>query len=101
MRVSSGPPGYVAEEVTENESDWESFGDSSDNHDGSYRLNGNPGSVNDFVRSTQNWTLPIFASATFDAGWNSYYPLIEIVEAEHESAIPDIGGLSNYLPSSS
>jgi hypothetical protein len=45
-------------------------------------LNGNPGLVDDFVRTEDSWTLPAFASAIFEAGWSESYPLIEYVGGE-------------------
>jgi hypothetical protein len=101
LQIGSTPPGYVADEP-ESESlsnGWSIFGDTSNNRDGSYRLNGNPGAVNDFVRTDEECTRPCFGSATFDAGWNQYYPLIEFVDDEGLTrGIYDIGGYFNYKP---
>jgi hypothetical protein len=108
LKVGSAPPGFVAADSTNttdpeaDTEDWTTFGDTTNNGDGSFRLNGNPGAVNDFVRTESEWSRPAFASATFDGGWDSYYPLIEFVGSPgKESAIPDIGGYSNYKPSAS
>jgi hypothetical protein len=48
---------------------WLPFGDTDINEDGTIRLNGNPGSVNDFVRTEESWSAPAYAEVTFDAGW--------------------------------
>jgi hypothetical protein len=105
LKVGRAPPGVNGEEEEESPASsvgWVTYGDTTAHSDGSYRLNGNPGSVNDFVRSAESHNRPIYASATFDAGWKDYYPLIEIVGGEGlTSAIPDIGGYSNYKPLSS
>jgi hypothetical protein len=109
LMVGDAPPGVVTVAndttnltVTPAASGWSTFGDTEDNGDGSFRLNGNPGAVNDFVRTDDEWSRPAFASATFDGGWDSYYPLIEFVGSPgKESAILDIGGYSNYKPSAS
>lgn len=85
-------------EVEQQDAAWTGYGDVSDNGDGSWRLNGNPGSVGDFVRTDDSWDRPVFASVTFDAGWETFYPLIEFVPNELTFSIPDIGGLSNYKP---
>jgi hypothetical protein len=104
LTISNYPPGYTPPvvEPTAPESSWVTYGDTSANDDGSYRLNGNPGAVNDFVRTENEWSRPAYAEATFDAGWNEFYPLIEFVASPGKvSAIPDIGGYSNYKPDSS
>jgi hypothetical protein len=48
----SPPTGYEVE--------WNMYGDTYDLGNGNYSLNGNPGSINDFIRTKDNYTRPVY-----------------------------------------
>jgi hypothetical protein len=108
LKIASSPSGEDVPENTntteEGEANafWTTLGDTEDFRNGSFRLSGNPGAVDDFVRTNSSWSRPAFGSATFNVGWEDRYPLIEFVCGEaKDSGIPDIGGYSNYKPTMS
>jgi hypothetical protein len=63
-------------------------------------MNGNPGGIEDFIRTNISYTRPVFGSATFGPGWSDLYPTIQFYTTEATSTAPSRAGLVNYKPSS-
>jgi hypothetical protein len=66
----------TAQEIDEAEDSWTPCNDVHNNGDGSWSLSGNPGAITDFVKSSEEHQTPVWVSATLEAPWLEYSPVV-------------------------